>query len=356
MPHPSLFFLDSSRICHLFISVLHINHYCCYVCIHTYCSSMSFPTDDWWLCTISSHTLTTRPMHLSRLRSTLPRAPRRFFASTQISRNKASTSANANAKLPAGSPSTPNEPGGRGDFRSPWFFKAVGVGNFIVIPAVGIYALFFWDWGNDDRETVVQPARRWLQEKRDAFYGVSSEADGSLDAPPLDTSRLSTAGLPKGFFKPFFRVLGIQPGGPAEVAVCFSVVWFFEEAETLNQGLQKKDLVMSFGETPVRDMAPKNVLPDDPGRHGTRGLFVFRRWSGGLRSVLQTPLELLVLRDGKHLLLLLTPTQEAGLGCVILEFYFYLLTNHRLRCNFQRYQPEKSRAIGEANIHWFTRL
>ncbi|KAJ7486022.1 hypothetical protein B0H11DRAFT_2016617 [Mycena galericulata] len=48
------------------------------------------------------------------------------------------------------------------DFRSPWLFKAVGVGNFIIIPVIGTYAAFYWDWGDDGRENVMQPHKKTL--------------------------------------------------------------------------------------------------------------------------------------------------------------------------------------------------
>ncbi|KAJ7505161.1 hypothetical protein B0H11DRAFT_1977124 [Mycena galericulata] len=137
------------------------------------------------------------------------------------------------------------------DFRSPWLFKAVGVGNFIIIPVIGIYAAFYWDWGDDGRENVMQPARRWLKAQKDAFFNLSPPeqqlATPGLAVPPLDGtepsagsgSGLSTAGLPKGFFKPFFLVKDINPEGPAAMA-----------------GLRNDDLIVTFGETPVRDLAP----------------------------------------------------------------------------------------------------
>ncbi|KAJ7505163.1 hypothetical protein B0H11DRAFT_1977133 [Mycena galericulata] len=125
------------------------------------------------------------------------------------------------------------------DFRSPWLFKAVGV-------VIGIYAAFYWDWGDDGRDNVMQPVSQ-----KDAFFNLSPPeqqlATPGLAVPPLDGtepsagsgSGLSTAGLPKGFFKPFFLVKDINPEGPAAMA-----------------GLRNDDLIVTFGETPVRDLAP----------------------------------------------------------------------------------------------------
>lgn len=72
-------------------------------------------------------------------------------------------------------------------------------------------------------------ARRWLKKQKDAFFSLSPTeqelATPGLAAPPLQStessspSGLSTAGLPKGFFKPFFLVKGVDPEGPAAIAV-----------------------------------------------------------------------------------------------------------------------------------------
>ncbi|KAJ6621880.1 hypothetical protein B0H10DRAFT_1945134 [Mycena sp. CBHHK59/15] len=111
------------------------------------------------------------------------------------------------------------------DFRSPWLFKAVGVANFVLLPVVGIYAAFYWDWG-DDREHVMQPVRRWLRAQRDTFFSLSPPeqelATPGLTLPPLQSdvslTEAPSAELPKGFFKPFFLVKAVDPEGPAAIA------------------------------------------------------------------------------------------------------------------------------------------
>ncbi|KAF8172032.1 hypothetical protein K438DRAFT_1852121 [Mycena galopus ATCC 62051] len=234
-------------------------------------------------------------MMLARLRLHFSSQQRRTFASRKLPTSKASTRQTAN---PPSQPIAPeiktNSP--PKDFRKPWFFKAVGVANFIVIPAIGLYAAFYWDW-NDDREHVMQPARRWLQRQKDAFFRLSPPeqelATPGLVIPPLDGAEptssgpgLSTAGLPKGFFKPFFLVKDVNPEGPAAIA-----------------GLREDDLIVTFGEVPVRQLAPLT-------------------YQAMIKSAVKenSAIPVLVMRPGKHVLLSLTPTTEAGMGCDLRRF------------------------------------
>ncbi|KAJ7147108.1 hypothetical protein C8R43DRAFT_541125 [Mycena crocata] len=182
------------------------------------------------------------------------------------------------------------------DFRSPWFFKAVGVGNFILLPVVGLYATFYWDWGNDEREHVMQPARRWLKRQKEAFFSLSP-SEQELAAPGLAvpatpgaespaTSGSPTVDLPKGFFKPLFLVKAVEPDGPAAAA-----------------GLRDDDLIVSFGEVPVASLAPLT-------------------YQSMIRSAMNenTPIPVLVIRSDERVLLSFAPTQEAGLGCDLERF------------------------------------
>ncbi|KAJ7134762.1 hypothetical protein C8R44DRAFT_434821 [Mycena epipterygia] len=237
---------------------------------------------------------------LARLRSQLSLHQRRLVG--QSSRSKLPKSNPPTPEPPTPEPQArPNEPSAEAeapkDFRRPWLFKAVGVGNFVIIPVVGIYGAFYWDWGDDGREHVMQPARRWLERQKNAFFRLSPpEQELAMPGqvvPPLqgaesvDASVLSTAG-PKGFFKPFFKVKNIDPEGPAATA-----------------GLRDEDLIVSFGETPVASLAPLT-------------------YQAMIRSAVKdnTAIPVVVMRPGKHVLLLLTPTKEAGFGC-----------------DLQRYQP-----------------
>ncbi|KAK7048498.1 ABC transporter ATP-binding protein, partial [Favolaschia claudopus] len=231
---------------------------------------------------------------LARLRSQSSRKLCRSYASRKLPKSKIPPQETVSKPHDPIPPSVKFE--GSKDFRGPWLFKAVGVANFIIIPVVGVYAAFYWDW-DDDRDHVMQPARRWLQQQKEAFFRLSPPeqelATPGLVVPPLDgaeptssTSGLSTAGLPKGFFKPFFQVKGIDPNGPAAIA-----------------GLLEDDLIVSFGEKPVRDLAPL-------------------AYQAMIKSAAreQAAIPVLVMRPGKNVLLSLTPTLEAGLGCDLRRF------------------------------------
>ncbi|KAJ7486020.1 hypothetical protein B0H11DRAFT_1135391 [Mycena galericulata] len=143
----------------------------------------------------------------------------------------------------------------------------------------------------------MQPARRWLKAQKTLSLTSPRQSNNwrpGLPVPPPDGtepsagsgSGLSTAGLPKGFFKPFFLVKDINPEGPAAIA-----------------GLRNDDLIVTFGETPDRDLAPLT-------------------YQAMIRSAVKynTAIPVVVMRPGKHVLLSLTPTQEAGLGCELQRF------------------------------------
>ncbi|KAJ7781793.1 hypothetical protein DFH07DRAFT_949490 [Mycena maculata] len=230
---------------------------------------------------------------LARLRVQLSLQHRRSIGS---SRKLPKTRLPASELAPPEPPTPTSESEPPKDFRSPWLFKAVGVGNFVIIPVVGIYAAFYWDWNDDGREHVMQPARRWLQRQKDAFFRLTPSeqelAAPGVVAPPLDgaespaASGLSTAGLPKGFFKPFFLVKDVNPAGPAALA-----------------GLRDDDLIVSFGETPVRDLAPLT--------------YQAMIWEAVKHH---SAIPVVVMRPGKHVLVSLSPTKEAGLGCDLQRF------------------------------------
>lgn len=113
---------------------------------------------------------------LARLRSQLSLQQRRAIGSSR-KLPKSKPLAYEPPTLPR-EPPTPREPltseaERPKDFRNPWLFKAVGVGNFIIIPGpplhfnpelslilcsvIGIYAAFYWDWGDNGHDNVMQP-------------------------------------------------------------------------------------------------------------------------------------------------------------------------------------------------------
>ncbi|KAH9891659.1 hypothetical protein C8Q73DRAFT_82072 [Cubamyces lactineus] len=54
-----------------------------------------------------------------------------------------------------------------------WVSRASRISNFMVIPAVILYAVFVADFG--DHEHVFQPPRRWLAAQKAAFFSLTPE-------------------------------------------------------------------------------------------------------------------------------------------------------------------------------------
>ncbi|KAI8969636.1 hypothetical protein BD414DRAFT_258436 [Trametes punicea] len=54
-----------------------------------------------------------------------------------------------------------------------WVHRASRISNFMIIPAVILYAVFVADFG--DHEHVFQPPRRWLAAQKAAFFSLSPE-------------------------------------------------------------------------------------------------------------------------------------------------------------------------------------
>ncbi|THV03855.1 hypothetical protein K435DRAFT_851456 [Dendrothele bispora CBS 962.96] len=59
------------------------------------------------------------------------------------------------------------------DFRPPWVYTAVRLGLQWSIPAIGLYAIFWYDFGPS--EHVFSPARRWAARQKAAFFTLSPE-------------------------------------------------------------------------------------------------------------------------------------------------------------------------------------
>ncbi|GJE98289.1 hypothetical protein PsYK624_145150 [Phanerochaete sordida] len=59
------------------------------------------------------------------------------------------------------------------EHRRAWFWTAQRLSNYLVIPAVILYGVFFADFG--EHEHVFSPPRRWLQQQRDAFFSLTPE-------------------------------------------------------------------------------------------------------------------------------------------------------------------------------------
>ncbi|KAL7279940.1 hypothetical protein ACG7TL_006351 [Trametes sanguinea] len=79
-----------------------------------------------------------------------------------------------------------------------WVARASRISNFMVIPAVILYAVFVADFG--DHEHVFQPPRRWLAAQKAAFFSLSPEEqrlagieDAASSKPPSEGSDSATA-------------------------------------------------------------------------------------------------------------------------------------------------------------------
>ncbi|KAI0354976.1 hypothetical protein OH77DRAFT_1404354 [Trametes cingulata] len=54
-----------------------------------------------------------------------------------------------------------------------WVATASRISNFLIIPTVLLYAVFFADFG--EHEHVFQPPRRWLEAQKASFFSLSPE-------------------------------------------------------------------------------------------------------------------------------------------------------------------------------------
>lgn len=117
----------------------------------------------------------TRPPRLALPHHTLPLAVR-----TRLAHDTAKPKHD-----PSGQTPEPQE------HRKAWFWTAQKLSNFLVIPAVFLYAIFVADFG--EREHVFSPPRRWLQQQKDAFFSLTPEerrlAEEQKKSESLDTSK-----------------------------------------------------------------------------------------------------------------------------------------------------------------------
>ncbi|KAF9534481.1 hypothetical protein CPB83DRAFT_889464 [Crepidotus variabilis] len=59
------------------------------------------------------------------------------------------------------------------DFRPPWVYVGTRLISFVVIPAVGLYSVFLYDFGTQNH--VFTPVRRWTANAFSSFFTLSSE-------------------------------------------------------------------------------------------------------------------------------------------------------------------------------------
>ncbi|KZT12062.1 uncharacterized protein LAESUDRAFT_641096 [Laetiporus sulphureus 93-53] len=57
------------------------------------------------------------------------------------------------------------------DPRPPWLFRFSRTANWMLIPTVIVYSVFFGDFG--EQEHVFSPPRRWLERQKAAFFSLS---------------------------------------------------------------------------------------------------------------------------------------------------------------------------------------
>ncbi|KAE9409780.1 hypothetical protein BT96DRAFT_913287 [Gymnopus androsaceus JB14] len=90
----------------------------------------------------------------------LPRRSLRHFSTSSARSNEA-----------------PTEPK---DFRPPWVYTLSGVASNVSIFGVMVYAIFFYDFGND--EHVFQPVRRWVARQKASIFALSPAEEKLIEA------------------------------------------------------------------------------------------------------------------------------------------------------------------------------
>ncbi|KAI0372173.1 hypothetical protein BV20DRAFT_940394 [Pilatotrama ljubarskyi] len=73
-----------------------------------------------------------------------------------------------------------------------WVTTASRISNFLIIPTVLLYAVFYADFG--DHEHVFQPPRRWLEAQKASFFSLSPEEQklAGLEPPSSELSDQSS--------------------------------------------------------------------------------------------------------------------------------------------------------------------
>jgi len=67
---------------------------------------------------------------------------------------------------------------GGDDFRPPWVYACSRLIIYGIIPVVGFYSIFMYDFG--EHEHVFQPARRWGANIRNKFFTLSAAEERLL--------------------------------------------------------------------------------------------------------------------------------------------------------------------------------
>ncbi|TFL01800.1 hypothetical protein BDV98DRAFT_604461 [Pterulicium gracile] len=75
------------------------------------------------------------------------------------------------------------------DFRRPWVYRGVALLKNLLIPGVFFYAIFWYDFGEDDH--VFLEPRRWALRKKAEFLTMSDEDRRLLGKPVPDQAKRS---------------------------------------------------------------------------------------------------------------------------------------------------------------------
>ncbi|TFK27973.1 hypothetical protein FA15DRAFT_665722 [Coprinopsis marcescibilis] len=67
------------------------------------------------------------------------------------------------------------------DFRPPWVYALSRFGSVAVIPVIGLYAVFVYDWGDHDH--VFMPPRRLFARVKQSFFTLSPAEEQMLKGP-----------------------------------------------------------------------------------------------------------------------------------------------------------------------------
>ncbi|KAF6757510.1 hypothetical protein DFP72DRAFT_891340 [Ephemerocybe angulata] len=108
--------------------------------------------------------------------SLLPRRALLHHAARPALRSAPRRNAHTEVQKPPGS----EKEGGSDDFRPSWVYSLSRLGSHAIIPAVALYAVFLYDWG--DQEHVFMPPRRWLAKVKQSYFKLSSEEERMLNA------------------------------------------------------------------------------------------------------------------------------------------------------------------------------
>ncbi|KAJ3824933.1 hypothetical protein F5880DRAFT_1556501 [Lentinula raphanica] len=78
------------------------------------------------------------------------------------------------------------------DFRPPWVYTFARVASNLSICVVMTYAVFFYDFGNDDH--VFQPVRRWVSRQKSALLSLSPDEERFIES---EKRKVDSKELPK---------------------------------------------------------------------------------------------------------------------------------------------------------------